>query len=160
VLEAALAARDAALDRHKLAASAGAALALRPDSSGAGGDTILHSEVVLAGDSVAHAVGRDTQAMKRATPSLDSLRRRTREAVSAGSLPYVVSLAQHRTAARASEAPRAIPDVHGLTLRDAVHVLHSAGFHVRLVRGTDGDTDPAAGTVIAAGALVRLFHDF
>jgi len=160
VLEAALAARDAALDRHKLAASAGAALSLRPDSSGAGGDTILHSEVVLAGDSVAHAVGRDTQAMKRATPSLDSLRRRTREAVSAGSLPYVVSLAQHRTAARASEAPRAIPDVHGLTLRDAVHVLHSAGFHVRLVRGTDGDTDPAAGTVIAAGALVRLFHDF
>ena len=108
---------------------------------------------MLAGDSVARAIGRDTQ-------RVDSLRRHMREVVSAGSMPYVASLSQHRPTARPVEPPRAIPDVHGLTLRDAVHTLHSAGFRVRLARGTDGGTDPAAGTVSAAGTLVRLFHDF
>jgi cell division protein FtsI (penicillin-binding protein 3) len=159
ILQAALAARDAALDRHKLAASAGAAQALRPDTS-ALGDTALRAEVVLAGDSAAHGALRDTQRLARDNSRLDSLRRHTREAVSAGSVPYVVSLAQRRPSARAPEPPRAIPDVHGLSLRDAVHTLHSAGFHVRLARGPDGGTDPSPGTVSAAGTVVRLFHDF
>jgi beta-lactam-binding protein with PASTA domain len=80
--------------------------------------------------------------------------------VSAGSIPYVVTLAQHRAPARVAEAPRAVPDVHGLSVRDAVRALLSAGFHVRLVRGSDGATEPAAGSVAPAGAVVRLFHDF
>jgi cell division protein FtsI (penicillin-binding protein 3) len=142
VLQAALAARDAALDRHKLAASAGAALALRPDTSRLA-EPATGAEIVLAGDS-----------------STDSLRRVGREIVSAGSVASVVPLAQRRPMNRVPDAPRAIPDVHGLNLRDAVHVLHAAGFHVRLARGPQGATDPAAGAVIAAGALVRLFHDF
>jgi cell division protein FtsI (penicillin-binding protein 3) len=123
VLQAALAARDAALDRHKLASSAGGALAQWPDSA----------------------------------PALGSVHR---DDVSAGSVPYVVSLSQRRGGPRAPDVPRAIPDVHGLELRDAVHSLHSAGFHVRLVRGTDGATEPAAGSLAPAGSLVRLFHDF
>jgi cell division protein FtsI (penicillin-binding protein 3) len=131
VLQAALAARDAALDRHKLASSAGAALALRPDSLFAG-DTVPRSETKLP----------------------------ARTVVSAGSIPYVVSLAQRRATAHGVEAARAVPDVHGMALRDAVRSLHTAGFHVRLVRGTDGGTEPAAGSLVPAGALVRLFHDF
>ena len=126
VLQAALAARDAALDRHKLATSAGAALALRPEP--------------------------------RVVP-VDSTRRTPREISSAGAIPYVVSLPQRRQAPRA-EAPRAVPDVQGLSLRDAVQALHRAGFHVRLTRGGDGATDPAAGIVAPAGAVIRLFHDF
>jgi cell division protein FtsI (penicillin-binding protein 3) len=122
VLQAALAARDAALDRHKLASSAGGALAPRPVS----------------------------------LPVRDTVRR---EDVAA-SVPYVVSLAQRRDTPRMAATPRAIPDVHGLELRDAVRSLHSAGFHVRLVRGTDGATEPAAGILATPGTLVRLFHDF
>jgi cell division protein FtsI (penicillin-binding protein 3) len=153
VLQAALAARDAALDRHKLATSAGAALALRPDTT-LRPDSAVQT-VVLAGDSQPRAAAHDA-------PGVDSTHRRTRESVSAGSMPSVVSLSLplRRSASHTPEAPRPIPDIHGLALRDAVRALHTAGFHVRLVRGADGATDPAAGTVMSAGALVRLFHDF
>lgn len=151
VLQAALAARDAALDRDKLASSAGAALALRPDTSRA---TDAVSPVRLAGaDSAMRAASRDSA-------RIDSARRSFREVVSAGSVPDVVVLAQRRASARANEPPRAVPDVHGMTLRDAVRSLHGAGFHVRLVRGTDGATEPAAGNFAPAGTVVRLFHDF
>jgi cell division protein FtsI (penicillin-binding protein 3) len=143
VLQAALAARDAALDRDKLASSAGASLALRPDSS-------------FAGD----AGPRARLASGESTLRVDSARRSLRETVSAGSVPYVVALGQRRANSRIAELPRAVPDIHGLSLRDAVRSLHGAGFHVRLVRGTDGATEPAAGSLAPAGTVVRLFHDF
>jgi hypothetical protein len=150
VLQAALAARDAALDRHKLASSAGAAQALRPDTVVVG-DTSARGTVTVAGAAVP---------VHPETARVDSLRRAAREMVSAGSVPYVVTLAQHRAPARVVEDPRAVPDVHGLSLRDAVRLLHGAGFHVRLVRGNDGATEPAAGSIAAPGSVVRLFHDF
>ena len=159
VLQAALAARDAALDRHQLATSAGAALALRPDTSRAN-ESNARPTVVLAGDSAAGASARDTQRLTRQSPRLDSLRRVAREMVSAGSVDSVVPLSQRRAVSRPPETPRAIPEVRGLSLRDAVRLLHDSGFHVRLARGPEGGTDPAAGSVVAAGALVRLFHDF
>ena len=142
VLQAALAARDAALDRHKLASSAGAALARRSDSA---------------------AAGELTTRARRADASPEPSRRRAPrpEGVSGGSVSYVVALPQRRmVVTAASEAPRPVPDVRGMELRDAVRSLHRAGFHVRLMRGTDGATDPAAGSVAPAGAVVRLFHDF
>ena len=147
VLQAALAARDAALDRHKLASSAGAALALRPDSSAA-------EELSSRADS-----GLSTDST-RAQIQRDSVRRASREVVSAGSVPYIVALPQRRLVTRVSESARPVPDVRGMALRDAVRSLHRAGFHVRLVHGADGVTEPAAGAVMPAGALVRLFHDF
>jgi beta-lactam-binding protein with PASTA domain len=52
--------------------------------------------------------------------------------------------------------PRPVPDVRGLSLRQAVHALHTAGFRVRLERGAETSTAPAAGVVTPAGALVRL----
>ena len=146
VLQAALAARDAALDRHKLASSASAVPGPRSDV-GLARDTTARGDLASAAPGV--RVGGS-----------DSARRTARKMESAGSLPFVVSLGQQRTSGRMAEPPRTVPDVRGLSLRDAVRSLHGAGFHVRLVRGTDGATDPPAGNVLPAGAVVRLFHDF
>jgi hypothetical protein len=79
---------------------------------------------------------------------------------SGGSVPYIVSLPQRAPPARASELPRAVPDVRGLDLRDAVRSLHTAGFHVQLLRGSSGITSPVPGTLAAPGTLVRLLYDF
>jgi cell division protein FtsI (penicillin-binding protein 3) len=57
----------------------------------------------------------------------------------------------------ASPAARAVPDVRGRPLREAAHALHAAGFRVRI--GGSGrvvTSAPAAGTVAAAGAVVRI----
>jgi cell division protein FtsI (penicillin-binding protein 3) len=151
VLQAALAARDAALDRDKLASSAGAALALRPDTA-FHGDTTQRPRLAN-GDSSARVARADS-------PRVESARRLSRENVSAGSVPEVVPLGKRKSSTRVPEPPRAVPDVHGLSLRDAVRSLHSAGFHVLLVRGTDGATEPGAGSLAPAGAIVRLFHEF
>jgi cell division protein FtsI (penicillin-binding protein 3) len=55
-----------------------------------------------------------------------------------------------------------VPNLRGLSLRDAVRSLHFAGFRVQLVaeRGASSAvvTDPPAGSVVAAGSLVRLRH--
>jgi cell division protein FtsI (penicillin-binding protein 3) len=62
-----------------------------------------------------------------------------------------------RPASRAG-APRAVPSVRGLTLREAVRSLHGAGFRVQLSRGTSSTiiTEPASGSVVAPGTIVRL----
>lgn len=156
VLQAALAARDAALDRHELASSADAALAQRPES-------VVDRAVMARGDSAMRTDSSGTASTVSEGGAIDTVlraRRVAREAATAPAVPYVVSLPQRRPAAYGVQPPRAVPDVHGLPLRDAVQSLHQAGFHVRLVRGTDGGTDPAAGSVVPAGALVRLFHEF
>ena len=155
VLQAALAARDAALDRHMLASSAGAALALRPDTA-ALRDIAVRPESLRGRDSSGVPATIESGAIDTALRE----RRAAREISAAPAVPYVVSLLQRRPVVRGIDAPRPVPDVHGLALRDAVRALHGAGFHVRLVRGTDGTTEPAAGNVAPAGTLVRLFHDF
>jgi cell division protein FtsI (penicillin-binding protein 3) len=123
VLQAALASRNAALDRGTLAASR------KPsprDSAAAKPETVTAR--------VDTSVSED-----------DSL----------GSTPYVVTLAAPMPKAPPLR-PRAVPDVHGLTLRGAVHALHTAGFRVQLTDGSPGTTSPAAGTVAPAGATVHL----
>jgi cell division protein FtsI (penicillin-binding protein 3) len=56
-----------------------------------------------------------------------------------------------------SRAPRAVPDLIGLSLRDAAHALHLAGFRVRVAgSGRVVRSAPAAGTIIAPGASVRV----
>jgi cell division protein FtsI (penicillin-binding protein 3) len=150
VLQAALAARDAALDRDKLAASVEDAGPPRPSATG---DVSHPIELSASTDSSARRAQRETGV-------IDSGRQRARAQSTASSLPFLVSLPQRPTSARVAQAARPVPDVRGLPLRDAVLSLHNAGFHVRVVRGTDGATDPAAGSVARAGAIVRLFHDF
>jgi cell division protein FtsI (penicillin-binding protein 3) len=137
VLEAALAARDAALDRRGLAdASArrqtagGAALLATASGSGSSGDS---GSVRLAGAPAPRPPSR----------------------------PLVVRLPT-RLSRPAPRPPRAIPDVHGQEIRDAVRALHQAGFRVHLARGQGGvasATSPAPGSVAPAGALVRLIRE-
>jgi cell division protein FtsI (penicillin-binding protein 3) len=61
----------------------------------------------------------------------------------------------------AASGARAVPDVRGMTTRDAVRTLHKAGFRVgyagaRSVARQPNATFPAAGTLVRQGALVRL----
>ena len=125
VLEAAIAARDAALDRGALAVRE-----RRPNLAPA-----RREEAVVA---------RATRAADTAEPS--------------GATPYMVHRAQSSAPPAPARAPRAVPDVGGLPLREAVHTLHRAGFRVQLARGP-GSVAPASGTVLPAGAVVRLYRE-
>lgn len=121
VLEAAIAARDAALNRTQLAA----APKRRAPSS---------------------------------APQADSARAAAvREAEEVAVAPaYVVELGTPPAPARVVVTARAVPDVRGLPTRAAVRELHKAGFRVQLVRGPGVDQQPAAGTLLRSGSLVRL----
>jgi cell division protein FtsI (penicillin-binding protein 3) len=141
VLEAAIAARDAALDRAKLASS------VRPSDSA--------SPVPAARVQVAQQGGGDRGVFADTSDVV------TPEAVR----PFAVTLPLAPETAPPA-APRAVPDVGGLSLRDAVRSLHSAGFRVQLVRASGGggsgaaSTSPAAGVVARPGSLIRLQYDF
>jgi membrane peptidoglycan carboxypeptidase len=58
----------------------------------------------------------------------------------------------------AQTTPRPVPDVTGMTLRSAVHALHSAGFRVQLVQSSGALTLPAPGTLLVPGSVVKLQH--
>ena len=123
ILEAALAARDASLDRGVLAAdrrvsATSSALAVAPEIPDA--DT---------------ADTPDAARVPSATVPIDR--------------PL-----SHAVAALATTA--VVPDVRGWTLRGAVHALHRAGLEVELKNGPRGLTDPAAGSTVRTGTIVRL----
>jgi len=109
VLEAAVAARDASLDRGALAARKAAP---------------AETTVVAAAADIASSV--------------------------------TVDLPLRPAHSAPTGAPRAVPDVHGMSLRAAVHVLHRAGFRVELIDSAPGVTIPVAGTVVPEGAIVKL----
>ncbi len=122
VLEAAIAARDAALDRRRL------------------------SEVPQRIASVRATVPDSVRVAEAEA--------RTAEAERA---PFVVELGVSAPKPRRVVAARTVPDVRGLSTRSAVRELHRAGFRVALTRtGDDSATQPAAGTRLPAGTMVRL----
>ncbi|HET9730995.1 MAG TPA: penicillin-binding protein 2 [Gemmatimonadaceae bacterium] len=136
ILEAAVAAGNAALDRSKLASS------VVPSRK----DTARHMTIEQAGTS-------DKRVAE--TPVDDS-------ADPHESVPFVVTL-PIQPPAPPPRTVRPVPDVRGLALRDAVRSLHSAGFRVQLGRGgTSGSavTTPAAGELAQTGTLVRLLFDY
>jgi beta-lactam-binding protein with PASTA domain len=58
-------------------------------------------------------------------------------------------------------AAAVVPDIRGMSVRDAVRTLHKAGFHVGYSTGRSATraaaaTLPAAGSVVRQGTLVRL----
>jgi serine/threonine-protein kinase len=60
-------------------------------------------------------------------------------------------------------AARPVPNIRGMTVRDAVRTLHKAGFRVgyaggRSVAHTPTTTVPAAGSIARPGSLVRLIQ--
>jgi cell division protein FtsI (penicillin-binding protein 3) len=139
ILQAALAARDAALDRGKLASSV---VPTRHDSA---------RESVQQAGTQATAAGTVASATDSEAAPRDQ-----------GTETFVVSLplAAPRPAPRVAHP---VPDVRGLPLRDAVRSLHGAGFRVRIARGSAGgsgtsptSTSPAAGELAQPGTLVRL----
>ncbi len=118
VLQAALAARDAALDRGALA-----------------GRSLRHPPLVAA------AVD---------TTPIDS---------GESSVPVTVALDAPMAGVPRDGSSVAVPDVHGLALREAVARLHGAGLRVQLGRGGSGTTVPVAGVRLPRGAVVRLLYD-
>jgi len=142
VLEAALASRDASLDRRTLARSRQDAPS---DSVGAARRAVAAAKV--AADSAASAPARQSaRALAAERAASDS----------AGLTPFVAALPAPRVTRAVPRPPHVVPDVHGLSLRQAVHALHSAGFHVQLAIGPVGSTSPAAGSLAAVGSVVQL----
>jgi cell division protein FtsI (penicillin-binding protein 3) len=143
VLRAALAARDAALNRGELASSVHAP---RPDTTPAGKAAErarLASERRIDSADVADSLRELAHA-----PPADS-DPRTSES-------YVVTLPSKTRAIPPVVSPRAVPDVSGLPLRSAVRALHAAGFRVQLVQGAALPLVPVAGTMLEAGRVVKL----
>jgi cell division protein FtsI (penicillin-binding protein 3) len=131
VLQAALASRDAALDRGALAATRRE----RPlDAEGTARRAAAATQVARDSSAAAQVVDED----------------------SAGSTPFVALLPAPPAPRARPLPPRAVPDVRGLPARQAARALHGAGFRVQLVPGPAGSTTPAAGSIAPAGAIVRL----
>lgn len=137
ILEAAIAARNAALDRTKLASS------VMPTKRDTAHKTVAKLDVRQTGGiQEAVAAPADTEPGPEAVPFVVTLPTKPE-----GPAPRVV---------------RQVPDVRGLPLRDAVRSLHSAGFRVQLARGSGGAaaTSPSAGQMAPTGTLVRLLFDY
>ena len=120
VLEAAIAARDGALDPTRLDAP---------------------RQAVIAEAEVQEEESREAAAVESREVEDNSV---------------VIELGGGAAEAPAARAARAVPNVAGLPTREAVRELHRAGFRVALVRAPSRETNPAAGTLLAAGATVRL----
>jgi cell division protein FtsI (penicillin-binding protein 3) len=134
IVQAALAARDAALDRSQLVAS---------------------SRMTAA----AVQTGRSRTSVATAVPGTA---RATRADTTVP--PVVIDLPAVPERSGVAPKPRNVPNVRGMSLRDAVRSLHSAGFRVQLARGappvpTASVTEPASGVLASAGSLVRLRYD-
>ena len=155
ILEAALAAKNAALDRTKLASSeAVAQVDIGHGVAQAGRAKSVHqlAQAETASDQ-SRAAAADSPASS--APSDDS-------AVTelSAPAPFVVTLPP-RPAPAPPRAVHAVPDIRGLGLRDAVRSLHSAGFRVQLARGSgQPSTSPASGELAPTGTLVRLLYDY
>lgn len=101
------------------------------------------------------------QTLAARTTALDARRLGTEAApppaatVGTGSVPYVVAWPPARDPAPVVE--RRVPDVTGMSLRDAAAALHQSGFQAR-VRGWGivANMSPAAGTSAASGTVVTL----
>jgi len=127
VLEAVIAARDAALDPRK-----------------------------LEGPPLQIATAASVAAETTRAEAVEAARVETLAAAEPNA-PYVVELGVPIASPKRVRTARPVPDVHGLPTRSAVRELHRAGFRVALVRAGGGtETSPAAGTVLPAGTTVRL----
>jgi cell division protein FtsI (penicillin-binding protein 3) len=143
VLEAALASRNASLDRGPLAASRQDP---RRDSTRDTATALANAR--LAAETLAtRDVRQAARALAAERATLDS----------GGTTPFVATLPAPKTGKPVRLPPRPVPDVRGLSLRQAVHALHAAGFHVQIDRAAEsGVTAPAAGVVAPVGTVVRL----
>lgn len=149
VLQAALAARDGAIDRGALGTrSAGPRVAAASDAASrsatpAAGESTVESVVTTPA-----SVGRIAAAAAGDDPGGETI-------------PWVASVGAGEGTVRVVVAPRPVPDVAGLTAREAVRELHRAGFRAVLAPGVWGAdrvaaTAPRGGTPLAGGAAVAI----
>ena len=142
ILEAAIAARDAAIDRNAL--------------------TRRRTEPVFASKDSGPKDGVDTPAARPITVAAGTVDEVSEDSVADPgentSVPFVVSLADRQRAPAAPIRVRPVPDVRGLPLREAVHTLHESGFRVQIASGAAGTTSPEAGTPVRTGSIVRLYQ--
>lgn len=143
VLRAALAARDAALNRGELVASIHAP---RPDTTPAG-RAAERNRAVSERRVDSAAIADSLRGAGRVTP--------TESDTGAGAY-YVVTLPAVNKSVPPAASLRWIPDVSGLPIRSAARILHAAGFRVELMPGSPGVTIPAAGTSLEPGRVVKL----
>jgi len=150
VLAAAIAARDGALDPSGLRGP--------PPAPRAAGDSGA-VQVVAAAGAVDGAAGRrrDSVAGGAVSPVTAPVSAPVGLAEPPVRPPVTFDLARPSRPEGVVDSLRAVPDVTGLPTRAAVRALHAAGFRVVLVGvGAGPSTSPAAGTLLPAGALVRL----
>jgi membrane carboxypeptidase/penicillin-binding protein len=159
VLRAALASRDAALNRDELAASEKNSVAHTEEpvrkatvpgstSRSAGvTDEDVAKELVSLENRL--SAGKLVKNAETANESAD-------EAAPQSSIVQLFTLPATRRAAPALVTPQQVPDVRNLSLRQAVRALHAAGFRVQLQNGTTAATSPAAGAMAGPGTLVVL----
>ena len=138
VLRAALAARNAALDRTELA-SVERDVPLAPAAIEA-----LPAEPVT----VAVTPGEDSVVVVAPEPAPERMPQPTR----------VIELPWVSKNIVADRSLRAVPDVRGLSTRSAVRALHRAGFRVTLATRQSVPTIPETGTLLPAGSVVKLQH--
>ena len=136
VLRAALAARNAALDRSELASVERDIPLAPPPIERQKAETVT----VAAAPAESVAVVPEPPAERMPQPAtLIELPWREKKAARDGSL-------------------RAVPDVRGLSTRSAVRALHRAGFRVSLATRQSAPTIPESGTLLPPGSVVKLQH--
>jgi cell division protein FtsI (penicillin-binding protein 3) len=82
--------------------------------------------------------------------------RRSRTESTDGAVPYLMAIAPSQgNAPTPAITTRPVPDVTGMTMREAIFTLHEQGFRV-VVDSAPAGTSPAAGTSAMPGSLVRL----
>jgi cell division protein FtsI (penicillin-binding protein 3) len=140
ILQAALATREASLDRGKLAQ---VVKRLTPGPDSAAPASRVASRPSEGPDSTAPRAS--------APPPAEPLSAPARVVVE---LPMAVG--SEGATPRSPEELRPVPPVEGLDIRQAVRVLHLAGFQVALATGSTLRTTPASGTVVRTGSTVRL----
>jgi hypothetical protein len=159
VLRAALASRDAALNRDELAASEKPAIP-RPEESANGrtASATPSRNVRVTDEDVAHelvSLENRLSAGKLVKKSESTAEEENHDQAATSSLVQLVT--PPRTGNKpALVTPQPVPDVRTLGLRQAVRALHSAGFRVQLQPGPAASTFPAAGTMAGPGTLVIL----
>jgi cell division protein FtsI (penicillin-binding protein 3) len=143
VLRAALAARDAALDRGGLAAS-------EKSSS--------RDSASLTGTRVSENGNPKPDSRQRVSADAYDPNGNVAPTVDPPTPPVVVDLPSTLHAPVPPSTLRAVPDVRGMSLRSAVRALHQAGFRVTLISAPASYTLPAAGAMAAPGSVVELAH--
>ena len=141
VLRAALAAGNAALDREGLA-SQEKTVSLIGEGDSSGTQTLIGDQPSSDAAGEAPVMGIDPGPYAERTPTP----------------PKLMSLPFRKAATVASTETRPVPDVSGMTTRNAVRALHRAGFRVTLVKSQNGPTIPAKGTMLPPGSVVKLVH--